>query len=386
MSAENNRSGAKRSLGDIAFWLFEKAGQPVVALIIAFFVGGLAILASGENPLKVYSIMFEKTLFHLPGIMNTLARSTPIIICAMGLAIAWRANYETIGSEGQMILGGISAAITALYLPAPGIVRTLVAIVVAIIVAGVYSMAAGFLDTQFRVPLVICSLLLNSIAALFGSYLVGFPFKDLSSGGIAIQTPQVEEAARIPKMVTRYAPHWGLLVAILLVAATWFFMNRTVFGYESKMVGLNSNFARYGGVRRTRVMYVTLFIAGACAGLAGAFEVLGMQYRFVDQAVQQTNYPWTGLMAVLIGGYRPIATALISLALAAIQYAGTVVARETNVTQDIAKIIQATLTLLVAARLLARYIATKKSQRTLRRREQEQDGLAAVTEGGDDHE
>src|SRR5690606_39168142 len=110
--------------------------------------------------------------------MNTFARATPIILVGLGVALAFRAGFFNMGSEGQMVLGALSAALAALYIPGPGFVKMIAAIIAGIIAAGLWSALAGWLDSRFGMNLLITTLLLNYIATLFASYMVTYPFKD----------------------------------------------------------------------------------------------------------------------------------------------------------------------------------------------------------------
>src|SRR5690606_9118763 len=109
---------------------------------------------------------------------NTFARATPIILVGLGVALAFRAGFFNLGAEGQMILGAVAAAITALHVPGPAAVKLAAAVLAGMLAGGLWSALAGWLDTRFRMNLLITTLLFNYIASLFAGYLVAFPLKD----------------------------------------------------------------------------------------------------------------------------------------------------------------------------------------------------------------
>ncbi|MCK9906457.1 ABC transporter permease, partial [Frankia sp. Cpl3] len=117
----------------------------------------------------------------------------------------------------------------------------------------------------------------------------------------------------------------------------------TVFGYEVKMTGQNPLFASFGGVNRGKVMFLSMLASGGLAGLAGAVEVLGTQYRYVDGAFTIPGYAWTGLMATLLANSNPLGTTLAAILLAALQTGAMGMERNTEVPLEVSSVIQAVL-------------------------------------------
>ena len=152
--------------------------QPLLAVLIGLLAGAVAILVVGGSVVDTYAEMWKGAFGNFYFFTNTLARSTPIILAGLGVALAFRAGFFNMGAEGQMVLGGLSAALTALYLPGPGWFVCIAAIVAGIIAGGVWSLFAGWLDARFGMNLLITTLLLNYIAIYFGGYMVSYPFKD----------------------------------------------------------------------------------------------------------------------------------------------------------------------------------------------------------------
>ena len=77
--------------------------QPVAATLLGLLVGAVFILVSHENPIEIYMNMFEKSFFNPYYLTQTLTRATPIIICGIATAAAWRAGYINIGVEEARI-------------------------------------------------------------------------------------------------------------------------------------------------------------------------------------------------------------------------------------------------------------------------------------------
>ncbi len=332
--------------------LLTPLAQPGLAIGFALMVGALAILVTGENPLNVYAAMLKGAFGNKYYVQTTLTRATPIIICGLGAAIAWSSNYMGIGGEGQMIVGGFTTAIVALYAPGPLWFRLVLSIIMALLAGGLLSLLSAWLLDKFRMSLAISTLMFNYTAQYVTMHFVANVFQDTTGDAKLTQTLRIAEGLQFPRLFDGYSLHVGFLIAIGLVAAIWFLLNRTTFGYESRMSGFNSNFCDYGGISSRKVMYGMLVLSGAICALAGTSEVLGVQYRYVHNNYVSASYAWVGLNAALISGYNPIGVLLTSIILAGIQTGGAAIARSTTVPLEISSIIQGCITLFISARIV----------------------------------
>ena len=162
--------------------------------------------------------------------------------------------------------------------------------------------------------------------------------------------------------------NFGIVVAVIIVALFYFMGKKTVFGYESKMTGLNPDFARYGGIFERRVMLKTLALSGAIAGIAGICEIFGYKYRYTDNMFTSASYAWTGLMAALIADLHPVGVLFSSVFLAGLQVGGQAIQRSSTIPLQMATVIQSSITLFVSAKLGIKFLKSNRSKK--RRREQ----------------
>jgi len=337
--------------------------QPLLAIIVGLIVGAIAIAIVGGDILETYKEMWKGAFGSFYFLTNTLSRATPIILIGLGVALAFRAGFFNMGSEGQMVLGALSAAVTAIYLPGPGWFKLIGAIVAAIISGGIWSAFAGWLDAKFRMNLLITTLLLNYIATLFAGYFVAYPLKDRSGSAAMAQTVMIDKSAWLPKLFQGMSLHAGFILAIIGMIGLYLYMKYTVRGYEIRMLGANPLFASYGGVERSKLVLVSMFASGGFAGLAGAVEVLGTQYRYLEGALTTPGYAWSGIMATLLANSHPIGTAVAAILLAALQTGGMGMERNTDVPLEVSEIIQAALILFVSAKFTYSFIKRRKKAR-----------------------
>ena len=273
------------------------ASLPIIATLLGLLLGAVTIFLSGNDPIGVYGTMFQKSFLKATYLNQTLAKATPVIICGISGAVAWRAGHINLGIEGQMVCGAMTAVLVGLYMPGPAIVVCIVACILSCLAGAIYALLPTVLQDKAHVSMIMVTLMMNYIANYISAYLVSFPFKDTSSLN-ANQTKFIDESLRFFRLTGNGQLSLGFLLALLVVFAIYLILNYTTFGYESKMSGFNPSFACYGGVRERRVMYMTMALSGALAGFAGFVEVFGTKYRFAANMISASSYAWTGLTQV----------------------------------------------------------------------------------------
>lgn len=341
--------------------LLRGLASPLTAIVLGLLVGAVLILAVGGSVTETYAEMWKGAFGSLYFTASTLARATPIMLIALGASLAFRAGFFNLGAEGQMILGALAAACAGLYIPGPPAVKLIGALLCGMLAGGLWSALAGWLDTRFRMNLLITTLLFNYIATFFAGYMVAFPLKDPASTGAA-QTAMLDRSLWLPKLMSGSQFHLGFVVAAAAALLLALGLRYTVKGYEIRMLGSNPLFAAYGGIRRGRAMLLGMLASGALAGLAGTFEVLGTQYRYIDNMLTTPGYAWSGIMAALLAGANPVGAALAAVLLAALQTGGMGVERNTEIPLEISNIIQAALILFVSARVTIAFVRRRKER------------------------
>lgn len=315
------------------------------AILFAVLIGGVLVFVSGANPFEAYFEILVGSLApeNLP---NTLNWAVPLVGMTLVASIPLRGGIVNLGGDGQMVIGGLVAALVPLYLPAPGPVLTLAALLAAAVAAGLYAALAAWGEARHGIPTLISSLLLSYPAVGFASYVVGFPLRDTTTG--LAQTVMIPDEARLP--VISGALNAGFVIIAVIAALVIFVDRKTVFGYELRMRGANARFAGYGGVRLARQSMQVMFASGAIAGIVGAIIVLGSQFRFTDGALLTPAYTWSGLMAGLLAGGEPIGAICAGTFFAALQTGGFAMQRETSVPRVLTLVLQSIIILFLAVR------------------------------------
>ncbi len=351
---------------------------PVITALIAFFVGGLVVLATGSNPIDTYKAVFDGSGLNwffpwissddrsLAGLnlQQTLLLTTPLILVGLAVAFAFRAGLFNIGGEGQYIVGSIGAVwIGSSFEGMPALLHILLAIVAACVFGGVWAGIAGFLKATTGANEVISTIMLNYTALWAGIYLFGLggPLQNSDPAQQSIPVSNdVLESARLPVFwgdPELQGLHIGLFVALAVTALFWVLLNRSVTGYEVRAVGFNPDAAEYGGIPAGRNYVKVMVICGVFAGLAGALDVLGWQFRVATNDLQVSQIGFFGIAVALLGRNTAGGTVIAALLFGAL-ISGTSVRNldpavfEPQLATNLTYIIQGLVVLFVSAPVL----------------------------------
>jgi simple sugar transport system permease protein len=334
----------------VATVMLRLLGHSWVALLLAFVVsmpsGLLLITSTGADLGEVVQVAFDSTVGTSNGIVNTLVYATPRLFVALGAIVALRSGLLNMGGEGQLQLGGVGAVVGAYdvgqFLPAPlGLVAALLR---AATLGGIWVGIAALFKLWRGADEMIVTLLMNFIATYFVLFLLQGPVREVeSSYNQSERTP--DDAHLIRLFDTRL--HTGVLLVGVMVFAVWFFFARTGIGLEMRSIGLNPTASRYQGLLVKRLLVGALIVSGAVAGLAGANEVLGTQYR-LNQGFS-ANYGFEGLAITFLSGLTPGRAAVLAVVFGGICSSASSMQQAVGVSASIAYVVEGIPIVLLAA-------------------------------------
>ena len=249
--------------------------SPLIAALLMIATGFLVFTLLGKNPVQAFHVYFVKPLETRYGLGEWLLKATPLLLCALGLAIGFRANVWNIGAEGQLTLGAIAGGGVALAFPDVNAGWLLPLMLVAGTAAGMaWAAIPAALRTRFNTSEILVSLMLVYIAGLLLAWLVHGPWRD-PAGYNFPQSRMFQDAAILPILVSETRVHWGFVLALALAALSWFFSEKSFAGFRMQVSGLAPAAAAYAGFSEKRNVWLALLASGATAGLAGVCEVAG---------------------------------------------------------------------------------------------------------------
>jgi len=282
--------------------------SPLIALVLTALVAGALFAALGKDPLRGLEVFFVEPLNGARAVSEVLLKATPLVLCALGLAICYRANVWNIGAEGQLLLGAVVGGGVALALAphAAGLPRgAFVPLVLAAGVIGGMAWAAvtALLRDRFNANEILVSLMLVYVAQQLVNYLVFGPWKD-PAGFNFPQTPRFDPATWLLPLWPGTRLHWGALAVPLAVAAVWVFLFRSLRGYQLLVGGLAPAAARYAGFSSRGALWLALLASGGLAGLAGAMEAAGPLRQLTPHI--STGIGFTAIIVCFVGRLHPL--------------------------------------------------------------------------------
>jgi simple sugar transport system permease protein len=305
---------------------------PILTALLAFFIGGLVVLITGNDPIATYNAIFEGTglqwLFPWVtgddrttaalNLQQTLILTTTLILVGLAVAFAFRAGLFNIGGQGQYIVGSIMAVwVGSSFAGMPGFLHILLAIFAACLAGAVWAGIAGLLKATTGAHEVISTIMLNWIALWIGVYLfsLGGPLQNDRDVSLPVSN-DVVEAAHLPVWwgdPVLQGLHIGIFIALVAVGVYWLILNRSTTGYEVRAVGFNPEAARYGGMNVAKNYVLVMAVCGVFAGLAGALDVLGWQFRLATNDIQISQIGFLGIAVALLGRNTAIGTVAAAL-------------------------------------------------------------------------
>jgi simple sugar transport system permease protein len=304
------------------------------AVAVGFGVCGLIALWVGLKPGLMF-VELIKGAVEGPQLSETVARAVPLVGMTLAAAIPLRAGIVNLGADGQLALGGCAAAIVALYLPAPDIVRLAAALA-----------AAG--EIYAGVPLLLSTWLLTYPAKGLCGYLVRTSLRDPSTAWPS--TARIAVGARLGSLLPGSPINRGFLIVAVVAIVVIVIDRRASIGFELRLRGLNERFARYGGVNLARQTLGVMLASGAIAGLVGAIMVLGSQFRYTDGALTAPQYSWSGTLAALLAGGEPVGSVIAAVLFAALQTGGFAMERSVEIPRVLTMVLQSVVILFLAMR------------------------------------
>ncbi len=295
----------------------------VGAVLAAFVVTGFIFWGYGVSPFNAYATIFRFTLGDVQGLAEVLRKTIPLLLCGVGLVLAFRAQFYNIGAEGQLLLGAAAASGVALFAPLPGPLLLPAMFVAGFLAGALWGFLPALLKVKLGVNEIITTLMMNYVALYFVQFLIHGPWRGESMMGFAY-TDLFASAAQLPTLPgTRL--HWPtLLIGLLLAVATAGLLARTKLGFEIRVMGESPAAARYAGINFLRVtLLLVLFSAGA-AGLAGVGEVAGIHHRLLDPDQISLGYGYTAIIVALLARGSALAALPTALLMGFVFAAGDV--------------------------------------------------------------
>lgn len=331
---------------------------PLVAVALGFVLGSIVVLLTGKNPLLMFNaiirgltgIDISRGGFNPRHIGELVIQSMPIILTGLSVGFAFRTGLFNIGAEGQLMMGSLAATAVALTVKAPAFIHVPLILAAGMAAGAAWGAIPGFLKARFNVHEVVVTIMLNYTALHINNWTILNVFKSVDR----VKTAEFPATALLKDqwladLTNGSRLNWGFIPVIMAIIAFWFILEKTTFGFSLRAVGFNKDGARYAGMKVNRNIVMSMVIAGAFAGLAGAIITTGT-FSFGRTLASAEGYGFDGIAVALVGMTQAPGILLAGLLFGVLKSAGPLM-QSAGIPREIGGIIQASIVMFVAMKL-----------------------------------
>ena len=306
---------------------------------LAMLVSSVAVAVLGHDPLRTLAAVVQGAFGSADAVHATLRETVPLVFAGLSVALPLKLGLFNIGSEGQLVLGGLAAGLVAAVVP--GWAAVPLAVSAAIVVGAAWGAVPGALRARLGVHEVLSTILMNLVAFPLAMLVITQPWA--KAEGAIVQSR--EATGTLPEVYP------ALAAAGVLAVAFDVWLNRTRSGLSARAIGSSPRAARVAGLPVGRGIFWSLTVAGAVAGLVGAQQVLDQHHRYVMGF--SPGFGFTGIAVALLGRGSGVGVVMAALALGALRSGSFAMDALTVAPREVANIVQGVV-ILTAAALAAR--------------------------------
>lgn len=307
----------------------------ILAVLAALVASAIVMAIMGYNPFTVYQKIVEGSLMSSYRLSETINKTIPLTVLALGVAVAFKMKFWNIGAEGQLMMGAYGAALVAFNfsnLPRP-VLLTLMFIVGAVF-GGLWALIPALLKTKFSTSETLVTLMLNYIAIKWVSYLQYGPWKDPKAVGFP-KIALFPDNAILPKV---FGVHIGWIISLVLVALIYILLKKTKLGYEISVLGESETTARYAGMNVARITIVAMLISGGLCGAAGMMQASAIENTLSDQISNGIGF--TAVIVTWLAKLSPPTIIVVSFLFSMLTQGGSYIQSAMKIPSSMSAILQ----------------------------------------------
>ena len=274
-----------------------------IAIVLAIAASAVLLLVVDVNVYDAFEALVIGAFGDTDAIIGTLVKAVPLALAGLATGIAFRAKIWNIGQEGQVFAGAMMAYWVTTFIEFPYVLNVIIVFLAGFAGGAALGAFSGFLKARYGVDEIVSTVMMNYIVLFVLSYLLTSRLWT-DPAEYYLQTAQIPESGRLPALVGGTDLHVGFLVAVAAVLLVHFVLTRTTFGYEIRAFGSNAEAARFRGTNPSRMFVLVLLISGGLAGLGGASQTFGVDYRIAQNFL--IGLGSTGIIVGVIAGMRPL--------------------------------------------------------------------------------
>lgn len=312
--------------------------SPLLALALTLIFGAIMFLMLGKDPVHALYAFFIEPLLEVWSLHELAIKAAPLILIAVGLSVCYNSNNWNIGAEGQFTIGAIVGSILPVLVPqwqSPLLLPLM--LVMGALGGALFAAIPALLKTRFNTNEILVSLMLVYIAQLFLDWLVRGPWRN-PKGFNFPQTVSFSPEAVLPELLESGRAHWAIIFALVAAVSIWFMMRYMLKGFEVSVLGRSQRAGRFAGFSSRRMVWFSMMLSGAFAGLAGISEVSGSIGHL--QPSISPGYGFTAIIVAFLGRLNPLGIIVSGFILALTYLGGEAAQLSIGVSDKVTRVFQ----------------------------------------------
>ena len=344
---------------------------PVLAIIVSLAFVSIIIVWQKANPFEAFGALFSGAFGNPYSLGSSLNVAAPLIFSGVGIALAARGGIINLGAEGQIIFGGIFATLAATQISGiPAVVHVPLCLLVGFLGGALWAFVPAFFNARFGTNVMITTMLMNDIAMGICATLVKGPM--MEKGGFAYQSEKVAESAKLPLLFTSLGSrlHLGFVVAVICAVIAYFVLFKSPVGHDIRVLGENPVVARHSGMSVLYTKILVLVIAGGLAGMGGACEILGAQYRLRSNFLM--NYGYEALAVAMLANKNPLAVILSGILFGGLKTGRSSMSRAVDLPASFSMVLSGVIIFFVAISPILMELPRKLAMRDMQKKKEKE--------------
>ena len=339
---------------------------PLISVVLGILLGAIIMWIFGYDALWGYEELFKTAFGSLRSLGEISRAMGPLILIALGFAVASRAGFFNVGLPGQALAGWLVAGWFALSFPdLPRPFMLIMTVLLGVVAGGIIGAIPGILRAYLGTSEVIVTIMMNYIVLYVGNaFIHSFPKSVMQSidSSITVGANATYQTEWLRALTNNSRMNIGIFFAIVAVILVWFLLKKTTLGFEIRSVGINSHASEYAGMSAKRTIILSMIISGALAGVGGVVEGLG---TFQNVYVQGSSLSvgFNGMAVSLLASNSPIGIPFAAFLFAVLQV-GAPGMNAATIPSELVSIVTASIIFFVSVHyIIERFIKPRKQEK-----------------------
>ena len=287
-------------------------GIRILAILLALVLCSIVTVTLTKlNPLDVFGAVMKGAFGSKRKTWVTMQNTSVLLLIALAVTPAFRMRFWNVGGEGQILMGCWAAAACMILLTdkVPEWVLIVVMTVSSILCGAVWAAIPAYFKAKWNTNDTLFTLMMNYIATQLVACFAIIWENPKGSGTIGV----INNASEFGWIQIGNKYLLPIIVALIMTAASYVYLNYTKHGYEIAVVGESERTARYIGIKVERVMLRTLLLSGGLCGMVGLILVAGINHTLTTTLAGGRGF--TAVMVSWMSHFNPFTMILTSFLL-----------------------------------------------------------------------